>query len=425
MSPLLTRRDALGLSAGALAALATAPRAFAQARPRLVVIGGGFGGATAARALRRLVPAAEVTLVEPVRTYTACPFSNLVIAGLRPLSAQRLAYDALAAEGIRVVHARADDIDPQTRSVRLSDDSRLAYDRLVLSPGIDMRWGVLEGYDGAAAADRLPHAWKAGPQTALLAAQVEAMPEDGVMVITVPSAPYRCPPGPYERASLVAHVLKTRKPRAKLLILDAKDSFSKQPLFEAEWAARYPGIVEWRGASSDGTVRRVDPSSLEVFTDFEAIRADVINVIPPQQAGAIALQAGVADATGWCPVEATAFESTLQPAIHVIGDATIAAPMPKSAFAAGLQARVVAVQIARILAGREPEPTRLANTCYSFVAPDAAVSIAGVYTNTGGRLASVEGAGGLSALDGDAVSRSKEAAQAAAWFDRAASEAFG
>lgn len=412
-----------GLSAVAASSV-IAPDAFAQTRARLVVVGGGFGGATAARRLKALMPSAEVILVEPNPTYTACPFSNLVVTGLRGLSAQQFQYAALSKEGVKLATDRAIDVDPVAHTVSLEGGDVLSYDKLVLSPGVDLRWDALEGYDKTAARV-MPHAWKAGPQTALLRDQLSSMEDGGLVVMTVPPAPYRCPPGPYERASLIAHYLKTRKPRAKLLILDAKDSFSKMPLFEEAWAEAYPDHLEWRGASDDGRVSSVDAGTRTVFTDFETVQGDVVNVIPPQEAGEIAARAGVTDGTGWCPVNAISFESKLQPDIHVIGDASIAAPMPKSAFSANLHAKICAIAIARMLSGRPPQPTVLANTCYSYTGPNAAVSIAGVYTNDDEAFSSVPGAGGLSSIAADRAVRIAEAAQAEAWFSAVTSEAFG
>ncbi|MCG8442247.1 MAG: NAD(P)/FAD-dependent oxidoreductase [Caulobacterales bacterium] len=415
--------DRRAVMAGA-ASLAAAPVFAQQSAPRVVVVGGGYGGATAARFLKRLAPTAEVTLVEASATYTSCPFSNLVIGGERELASQRFGYEGHRREGVVLVRDRARDVDAAAKTVTLAGGGALAYDRLILSPGVDFIWGGLEGYgEGAAAA--MPHAWKAGVQTDLLRRQLDAMDDGGLVVMSAPASPYRCPPGPYERASLIAHFLKTRKPRSKLLILDAKDRFSKMPLFLAEWEERYRDVLEWRGAADDGRVARVDPGAMVLATDFEEIKADVANVIPPQRAGEIAQRAGVADATGWCPINATSFESTLQPAIHVIGDATIAAPMPKSAFSANLHGKVCAIQIARLLAGLEPEPTVLANTCYSYVAPDTAVSIAGVYSNADGAFANIPGAGGLSPAEPAPGERAREAVQAADWFRTITAQTFG
>ncbi len=335
-----------------LLAAALAAPAIARAQPaaRVVIVGGGFGGATAARTLRRIAPAIDVTLIEANPVFTACPFSNLVLAGLRDIASQRFGYAALAAEGVRVIHAQA--IAAEPGRLRLADGTLLPYDRMILSPGIDLAWGALPGYDEAASA-RMPHAWKAGAQTELLARQLDAMEDGGVVLMTAPPNPFRCPPGPYERASLIAHYLKTRKPRSKLLILDAKDNFSKQSLFQAAWKQLYPNL-EWVGLSAGGKAISVNPATLSVTTDFATHTGAVINIIPPQRAGAIAAAAGVADRTGWCPIDPISFESRLQPGIHVIGDAAIMGAMPKSAFAANAQAKAAAEAVAALLAGNTP-----------------------------------------------------------------------
>ena len=405
------------------ALLSTPFIARAQTAPRVVVIGGGFGGATAARYLRRSDPHIEVVLVESNAIFTACPFSNEVIAGERDLAVQRFDYRGVAASGVRVVQATATAIDPARRSVAFGDNL-LNYDRLILSPGIDIAWNALPGYDEAAA-DRMPHAWKAGEQTLLLRSQLEAMPDGGTVVITAPANPFRCPPGPYERASLIAYWLKIWKPKSKLLILDSKDAFSKQRLFQNAWTQLYPGIIEWVSLSQGGKVTSVDPATLTFVTDFARHKAAVGNVIPPQKAGAIAAQAGVADRTGWCPVEPVAFESTLQPGIHVLGDAAIMGAMPKSAFAANAQAKVCAAAIVELLAGRKPVDPIVINTCYSLVAPDYGISIAGVYRPDKGVLADIPGAGGISPLEVVGGFRSQEALYADSWFRTITAETFG
>src|SRR5271165_6441391 len=317
-----TRRAFLrGSVATASAALLTGP-ALAQGRARVAVLGGGFAGASCARELQRADPRFAVTLVEENPIYTACPFSNTVIAGLRDIAAQRFGYDALRAEGVAVIQDRASSVDPQKRLVSLSGGSALGYDRLVLAPGIDIRWGALPGYDQAAA-EVMPHAWIAGEQTLLLRRQLEAMADGGTVVISAPANPFRCPPGPYERASLIAYYLKTKKPRSKLIVLDTKDSFSKQRLFQAAWQQLYRGVLEWVSLSNGGKVTSVDPATRTLVTDFASYKADVANVIPPQRAGHLAEIASVADQTGWCPIDPVTFESRLQADIHVIGDAEI------------------------------------------------------------------------------------------------------
>jgi NADPH-dependent 2,4-dienoyl-CoA reductase/sulfur reductase-like enzyme len=396
----------------------------AQAAPRVVVVGGGFAGASCARALRRADPRIAVTLVEPRTTFTACPFSNAVIAGLRELGAQQFTYEKLSADGITLARSSASAVDARARSVALADGSRLPYDRLVLAPGIDIRWDALPGY-GEAAAAQMPHAWQAGEQTLLLRRQLEVMEDGGLVVIAAPANPFRCPPGPYERASLIAHYLKARKPRSKLIVLDAKDVFSKQRLFLNAWAELYPGLLEWVPLSKGGKVISVDAATRTLVTDFGQHRAAVANVIPPQKAGRIASAAGVADQTGWCPIDPATFESKLQPGIHVIGDAAIAGAMPKSAFAANSQAKVCAEIVAELIAGRTPPAPRLINTCYSLVAPDYGISVAGVYRPAEGELADVPGAGGVSPLDAPRATRALEAQYAEAWFRTITGEAFG
>jgi len=316
-------------------------------------------------------------------------------------------------------------VDVAARSVSLADGARLAYDRLVLAPGIDIRWGALAGYDEAAAA-QMPHAWHAGEQTLLLRRQLEAMDDGGLVVISAPANPFRCPPGPYERASLIAHYLKTKKPKSKLLVLDAKDAFSKQRLFQAAWAELYPGLLEWVPLSKGGAVTSVDVATRTLVTDFGRHQANVANIIPPQKAGRIADVTGVADRTGWCPIDPVTFESKLQPRIHVIGDAAIAGAMPKSAFAANSQAKTCAAAVATLLTGGTPSTPKLINTCYSLVAPDYGISVAGVYQpSPGGQLADVPGAGGVSPADAPRATRAAEAVLAEAWFRTITAEVFG
>jgi NADPH-dependent 2,4-dienoyl-CoA reductase/sulfur reductase-like enzyme len=406
----------------ALAALLLPAPALAQAAPKVVVVGGGFGGASCARALKR--HGLDVTLVEADATYTSCPFSNAVIAGLRPMERQVFGYDAIRRDGITVVHQAATGVDATARRVVLGDGGALPYDRLVLSPGIAIRYDALPGYDEAAA-ETLPHAWQAGAQTGILRRQLEAMEDGGTVVIAIPANPYRCPPGPYERASLIAHYLKARKPRSKLIVLDAKDTFSKQRLFEAAWAALYPGLLDYVPLALGGRVTAVDAAARAVETDFGTHAGAVVNVIPPQRAGAIAQAAGVADRSGWCPIDPASFESRLVPGIHVIGDAAIAGAMPKSAFAANAQARVCAAAVAALLRDVPVPAPKLLNTCYSLVAPGYGISVAGVYQSANGLLADVPGAGGTSPLDAPASVRAAEATYAEDWFATVTADAFG
>jgi NADPH-dependent 2,4-dienoyl-CoA reductase/sulfur reductase-like enzyme len=391
---------------------------------RVVIVGGGFAGATCARVLKTLDPRLNVTLVEASRMFTACPFSNNVIAGLRDIKAQQFEYEKLAADGVELNFATASAVDAEGRAVTLANGARLIYDRLVLAPGIDIRWDGLAGYNESAA-DLMPHAWKAGDQTLLLRRQLEAMDDGGLVVMSAPANPFRCPPGPYERASLIAYYLKTRKPKSKLIILDAKDAFSKQRLFQNAWKELYPGLLEWVSLSSGGKVTAVEPEANTFVTDFGRHKAAVANVIPPQKAGRIADLAGVTDRTGWCPVDPVTFESRQQGNIHVIGDAAIMGGMPKSAFAANAQAKVCAAAVASLLRGQTPAEPKLINTCYSLVAPDYGISIAGVYRPKDGQLVDVEGSGGVSPLDASAATRTLEANFANGWFNTISAEVFG
>jgi sulfide dehydrogenase [flavocytochrome c] flavoprotein chain len=419
-----SRRDFLaGAGAAASAALMPLPAIAQGAAGRVVVVGGGFAGASCARFIKRIEPRITVTLVETSQTFIACPFSNVVIAGLRELNAQQFGYDKVSADQVTVKFSAATAADPQGRSLTLADGSRLPFDRLVLAPGIDLRWDGLPGYTEAAA-ERMPHAWRAGEQTLLLRRQLEAMADGGTVIISAPANPFRCPPGPYERASLIAYYLKTKKPRAKLIILDAKDAFSKQGLFRNAWKELYPNL-EWVSLSAGGKVTSVDVGAMTLVTEFGRHKADVANVIPPQKAGRIAELAGVADRTGWCPIDPVTLESKLQPGIHVIGDASIAGAMPKSAFAANSQAKVCAAAVVKLLAGGTPDQPRLINTCYSLVAPDYGISVAGVYRPADGQLKDVEGAGGVSPADAPSSFRQLEATLANDWFRTITAEAFG
>jgi NADPH-dependent 2,4-dienoyl-CoA reductase/sulfur reductase-like enzyme len=389
----LRRRHVLA----AMAASALLPGRTLAAEPnsRLVVVGGGFAGATLARSVKRLSPEITVVLIEARERYVSCPMSNLVIAGRRSLAAQTFDYRGLEAAGVEVVRGMAVDVDATKQCVRLQGGVTIDYDRLVLAPGVMLNFDQLSGMSEQGA-EKMPHAWQAGAQTTLLRRQIEAMPDDGLVVISVPAAPYRCPPGPYERASLIASYLKQNKPKAQILILDSNERFSKQALFQQGWKHLYGDRIRWQSASNDGRVIRVEPDAMRLHTDFATHTPDVANIIPPQQAGLIAHRAGVADASGWCPVNSLSFESRLQPNIHVIGDAAIAAPMPKSAFAANAQAKVCAIALVRLFRGMQPQSTVLANTCYSYLEPNSAISISGAYRTQDGQFASIAAAAGAS-----------------------------
>ena len=412
-----------------IAGLATAPfiSSYALASNtlgRLLVVGGGFAGATLARFAKALEPRLSVTLIEARSHYIACPMSNLVLTGSRQLDQQTFDYRALTAAGVQLVRGYAVDVDGAQQMVTLQGGRRIAYDRLVLAPGVRLNFDQLSGYTKRST-QAMPHAWHAGPQTMLLRRQLEAMPDDGLAVISVPPAPYRCPPGPYERASLMASYFKQAKPKARILILDNNDRFSKQALFQQGWRDFYGDTIRWQSGSNDGRVKRVEPANMRVHTDFDTYQPDVANIIPPQQAGDIAHRAGVTDSSGWCPVDSVSFESPLLPHIHVIGDAAIAAPMPKSAFAANAQAKVCAIALVRLFRGMRAEPTVLANTCYSYLQPDHAISIVGAYRTVNGEFLTIAAASGASPIQAPQQLRQQEAAHAADWFRAITQETFG
>jgi len=422
--PRSTRRRFVRAAAASVAASVFPRPLLAQgSQQRIVVIGGGFAGATAARFLKRADPRFNVTLVEPNPVFAACPFSNEVIAGLREMRAQLFGYDRVASEGVVVVHQAATAVDGRARTVTLASGAKLTYERLVLAPGSDLRFDALPGYDESAA-ERMPHAWKAGEQTLLLRRQLEAMDDGGTVVMTLPALPYRCPPASYERASLIAYYLQTRKPRSKLVVLDAKDTFSMQRLFENAWQEFYPNL-EWVPVSSGGNPTAVDAAAMTVSSDFDTYKAAVANVIPPQKAGRIAERAGTADRTGWCPVDPITFESRLVPGIHVLGDAAIAGAVPKSAFAANAVAKICAAAVAKLVRGETPAMPKFVNTCYSLAAPDYGFSVAGVYHPVNGQWLEVEGAGGVSPVDASRTFRNQEAKFANGWFNTITSEIFG
>ncbi|CUT10873.1 Sulfide dehydrogenase flavocytochrome C flavoprotein chain precursor EC 182 [Bradyrhizobium sp.] len=423
MNAPVTRRVAvLGITAAATS-FAAPSILRAQSAGRVVVVGGGFGGAACARALKRADTRFQVTLIEPNTTFTSCPFSNEVIAGLRDIEAQQFGYEKLAAEGIAVAAQAATTIDTQKRSVTATDGTAFAYDRLVLSPGIDFHFGAMPGYDNAAS-EKMPHAWKAGAQTLLLRRQLEEMPDGGTVAIAIPANPSRCPPAPYERASLIAHYLKTRKPRSKVLILDAKDTFSQQRLFEKAWKELYGDMIERIGLSQGGRVTSVDAATRTIVTEFGNYTPDVANVIPPQRAARIAQIAGAADATGWCPIDPVTFESKLVQNVHVIGDACLGGGIPKSASAASAQGKACAAAIVNLLAGRAPETPRLTGVCYNIVAPGYGFSLAGNYQPRGDIFAEVEG-GATSPVDAPRELRAREAAEAEHWFQTITADTFG
>jgi len=414
---------AIGKASAAGAVLMMAPAYARGTGGKVVVIGGGFGGATAAKYIKRRNPAIDVTLIEPSRTYYTCPFTNLYFGGLRTFEQQGHGYDELRSMGVRVVHDYASDVDTSGKAIRLAGGESLAYDKLLLSPGIDFRWNALEGYDEAAS-ELAPHAWKAGNQSVQLKKQLESMRDGGTFLMVAPANPFRCPPGPYERVSMVAHYLKQHKPKSKILILDSKDAFSKQGLFQAGWNRFYGDLIEWVPMAKDGKVVRVDAATLSVESEFGTVhKADVLNVIPPQKAGAIAERAGVTNESGWVPVKHQTFESERVADVYVVGDATVAAPMPKSGFSANAQAKVAAAAIVSALAGKPYAEPSFANTCYSLIAPDYGISVAHTYLLQEGKLA--EASGGVSPADADDGFRKLEAEYGESWYKAIALDTWG
>lgn len=423
-----TRRTFLKLAAGSSAIALLGPLASCKTRStgRVIVVGGGFGGATCAKYLHKFDPSLDITLIEPATRFVTCPFSNMVISGMQDLDSISHDYSAHKKRGIKVIQDRVTEIDPTTKKVTLSKGGKLEYDRLVVSPGIDFRWDAFDGMT-AAAAQTLPHSWQGGSQTTLLRRQLEAMPDGGVVIIAPPGNPFRCPPGPYERACMIAYYLKKNKPKSKVLILDAKDKFSKQALFTQGWETRYPGMIEWVSGSSGGRIDRVDVAKRTLYSEFgQKHTGAVVNLIPPQKAGALAHQAGLTNEDGWCPVNQRTFESTVHTGIHVIGDACIAGKMPKSGFAANNHGKVCAAAIVSALNGKEmPEPSYV-NTCYSLIAPDYGISVAAVYRHSKDKgIYKVKGSGGVSPKDADADYRKKEARYAEGWYASITSDSFG
>jgi sulfide dehydrogenase [flavocytochrome c] flavoprotein subunit len=421
----INRRNFIKIVGGtaAVSAIGFPMIAAAGGKKQVVIVGGGTAGATAAKYIRRADDSVEVTLIEPNEHYYTCYLSNEVLSGSRKLDTLKFGYDGLKKHGVTVVHDTVTAIDAKGRKVTTKGGKSFSYDRCIVAPGISFVDNI-EGYD-AAAAERFPHAWKAGPQTALLRKQLEAMPDGGTVLIAPPPNPFRCPPGPYERACQIAHYLKNNKPKSKILIIDKKDKFSKQKLFTQAFDRHYKGMIEWRkAADTGGGIMRVDAKAGTVSTDFEDIKADVANIIPAQKAGEIAAVAGLADDTGWCPITGKTFESTIHKGIHVIGDAAIAAPLPKSAYAANSEAKVVAAAVVDLVNGREPGAPSWVNTCYSVLTPDDGISVAMVYNLVDGNVAKVKGSGGLTPLDSSPEMRKREVQYAYSWFNNITDDIF-
>jgi len=405
----MKRRDFIKL-AGAGAAVGTLSglagcASTVPAKARVVVIGGGFGGATVAKYVRLWAPSIDVVLVERESAFVSCPISNLVLGGFNSMQDITTGYDGLRQHGVQVVRDEAVAIDAAKKTVRLARGGDISYERLVVSPGIDFDFGEIQGYEPAMQQGRVLHAWKAGAQTVELRRQLEGMRDGGVVILSIPTAPYRCPPGPYERASMIAAYLKQAKPRSKLLVLDANpDVTSKGGLFKAAWKDLYAGILEYRGnAKAIG----IDAQSMTVKLEVEDVKGDVLNVVPPHRAGDIAMKAGlITHNNRWCDVDWRSMESKKAPGIHVLGDATLSAPgMPKSGSMANNHAKIAAAAIVGALTGRSAgSDPKIINTCYSFVSQKEAIRVSSVHEwNAGqGTLVPVKGSGGVSAARSEA-----------------------
>jgi len=397
----MKRRDFLKLAgAVSVAGCATAT----PSKARVVVIGGGFGGATAAKYIRLWDPSIDVVLVERDASFVSCPISNLVLGGFTGMADITRGYDGLQRHGVQVVRDEATAVDPSKKIVRLARGGDITYERLIVSPGIDFTFGDVAGYEAALQDGTVLHAWKAGPQTVALRRQLEEMRDGGVYILSVPLAPYRCPPGPYERASMVAAYFKQAKPRSKVLVLDANpDVTSKGGLFKRAWSDLYAGILEFRGNSR---AVAVDGKSRTVKLELEDVKGDVLNVVPPHRAGDIAMKTGLITTNNrWCDVDWRTMESKAVKGVHVLGDATLAAPaMPKSASMANNHAKIAAAAIVDALNGREPQPLKIINTCYSFVSQNEAIRVSSVHQWEPGQgtLIAVKGAGGVSAARSEA-----------------------
>ncbi|ABM61938.1 NAD(P)/FAD-dependent oxidoreductase [Halorhodospira halophila] len=430
----ISRRSFLQLGASSLGVAALGPlvgpltaHAGQQLDARIVVIGGGSAGATAAKYLKHYAPGLRVTLLEPNETYYTCYAGNWYLGGFRELETLGHGYGNLRdRHDVEVIHDRAMAIDPGSKEVDTRTNGKLTYDRLIVAPGIEFAWDRVEGM-GPEDTEAIPHAWEGGRPFEVLRRQLKDLEDGGTVLVCPPEEPYRCPPGPYERMALIAHYLKQEKPRAKILGLDPKETFSKQDLFKQGWEALYGDMIEWIPGSQGGAPERISVSDRKVFTDggAQAHTGDVINFIPPQRAGAIAQEADLVDDTGWCPVNQKTFESTRHSDIYIIGDAAVAGAMPKSAHAANNHGKLVAATIASDLRGDSLPDFPTVNTCYSLVSPEWGITIAGVYEHQEGEITEIEGAGGLSPLDADRDQREIEAMYAPGWYESITEDIFG
>ncbi len=428
-----TRRDFLkvtGTAAAASSLTLAAGTASAAAKGKVVIVGGGIGGTTAAKYIRMADPSIEVTVIEPNQHYHTCFMSNEVLSGERTIDSIKFGYSGLKGHGVNVVHDYVTGIDADKQVVKTQNGKSFKYDRCIVSPGVDFRWDTIGGYDESVA-EQIPHAWKAGPQTVTLRKQLEAMKDGGTVVIAPPPNPFRCPPGPYERASQIAWYLKNNKPKSKIVIVDPKDKFSKFGLFTAGWKKHYGygtdnSLIDWVSGAEGGKIESVDAKSKTVQAAVEAFKGDVVNIIPAQKAGKIAFIAGLTDDSGWCPVDMKTFELKKHNNIHVIGDAAIQSPLPKSGYAANSEAKVCAAAVVSLLNGESAPQPSLVNTCYSIITPEDGISVAMVYNYADGTINKVKGSGGLTPGYADTTMemRKREVSYAHSWFNNITHDVF-
>jgi len=430
MSIKITRRNFIQAAGVVSAAGAVGfPGLVLGASKKVVVVGGGTGGATAAKYIKMADPTIDVTIIEANKDYYTCYLSNEVLSGNRTIDSIKFGYTGLAKRGVNIVHDYVTGIDAKKQIVMTKSGKSFAYDRCVVAPGVDLKWDTIEGYNEGVA-NTVTHAWKAGPQTVTLRKQLKAMKDGGTVVITAPPNPFRCPPGPYERASQIAYYLQNHKPKSKVIILDNKPKFSKQGLFTQGWKKFYGyktdnALIEWRPGPDAATVA-VDAGNVSVKTKFgDTIKADVLNVIPAQKAGKIASTAGLTNAKGWCPINLKTFESTIHKNIHVIGDASVAKGMPKSGYAANSQAKAAAAAVIAMLNGHEVGTPSYVNTCYSIIAKDWGISVAAVYrlAEDGSKITKVSG--GLTPKDASAAAHKRAVLNTYSWFNNITNDAFG
>ena len=422
---IISRRK-FGQLAGASAAVGAigAPTLLQAATPKVVVIGGGAGGATAARYVAMGSKGAiEVTLIEPTKKYYTCFFSNLYLGGVRDYESIGHTYDKLAIDhGINVIHDWAVSVDREKKMVVLSSGAMVPYDRLIVSPGIDLKYESNPGYS-VESTNAMPHAWKSGSQVQLLKAQVENMKEGGTFVMVPPPNPFRCPPGPYERVSMIAKVFKEKNPTAKIVVLDTKEKFSKQGLFTAGWETHYDGMIEWIPPSVHGGIKKIDHRAMTIETDLDTFNADAACVIPANTSGKIASIAGLTDDSGWCPIVPATMQSTLDENIHVIGDSSIAKSMPKSGFSANSQAKVAAAAARSALTGSKVFGSKFANTCWSLIAPDDGIKVGAAY-EAGDKKIDVTSKF-ISKGGEDADTRKTTYEESVGWYDAISADMFG